>query len=378
MKWTVIPLATILAIPISASLGMADPNSKPIREQFLEIARLHELTRGKLFSSSDSHDKELLRQANEADRALLNLPVASVVSAIDQSIQTGNKPEVSGALHAYEYLIIMKQLAPDPQYKPHLLYMLAQDDFSSETYTNIVGACLRLYRSRETMLAYMDAARRAPDAITREDFALATASLLDIQLRFTLSDPTPDRKRRAIAEFEAWYEKNQEKITFDKRGNAHFPGSPGEWKPPKLSSKDRERIKKDAVCVLELFNSMMSSQNEDPRQFLELNGQCGRALLGEEGSSLLAKTVVEMGDGSSPGLEREMALSAARDRYAVMSAALTAAAYVAANEEDPEARKMAKRMLDDFGPDLEEVLKQEPRWIRKKVQELVETEDPGE
>ncbi len=378
MMWKAIPLVTILMIQVASSHGMAEPDQKSIREQFLEIARLNELTRGKFFSSSDSRDKELLRQANEADRALLNLPVASVVSAIDQSIQTGNKPEVSGALLAYSYLIVMKYLAPDPQYKPLLLDMLAKDDFSSETYTNIVATCLRFYRSRETMLAYMDAAKRAQDPNTREEFVLATAGFLHIQLHYTLSDPTPDRKRRAIAEFEAWYEKNQEKITFDKRGNVHFPGSPGEWKPPRLSSEDRERIKKDPVCVLNLFDSMMSSQNEEPGRFLELNGQCGRALLGEEGSSLLAKTVTETRDGSSPGLEREMALSAARDRYAVMSAALTAAAYVAANEEDPQARKIAKRMLADFGPDLEEVLRQEPRWIRKKVQALLETEGPGE
>ena len=377
MKWTVILVLAILAIPTASPLGSAEQNPKSIRKQFLEIASLHELTRGKLFWLSDSHDKELIRQANDADRALLNLPTVEVLSAIDQSIQSGDKVEVYGALSAYSYLIIMKKITPDPLYKPLLLNRLTNDDFSSKSYTNIVAATLRFYPSRETMLAYMGAAKRVSDVTSREDFVLATAGILDIQLHYTLSDPTPDRKRRAIAEFETWYEKNQDKISFDKRGNAHFPGNPGEWKPPKLSSEDRERIKKNPVCVLKPFDSMMDPQDEAPGEFLVLNGKCGQALLGEEGSSLLAKTVLETKSGSPPGLEREMALAAARDKYPVMSAVLTAASYVAANEEDPAARAFAKGMLDDFGQNLEEVLKQEPRWVRKRVQELLGTEVPG-
>jgi hypothetical protein len=377
MNRMLVPLVTILAVPLAYSLVTANPNTESIREQFLEIAKLQELTRDKIFWLSDNHDKELIRQANDADRALLSLPKAEVLSTIDQSIRSGEKLEVSGALIAYSYLIVMNKFTPELQYKPLLLDMLARDDFKSRTYTNAVAGALGWYRSRETMLAYMDAAKRAPDVMTRDEFVDSTAAMLDIQLHYTLSDPTPDRKRRAIAEFEAWYEKNQDKIRFDKRGEPHFPGSPGEWKPPKLSSEDRERIKKNPVCVLKLFDSMMDPQNEAPGEFLDLNGKCGQALLGEEGSSLVAKTVLETKNGYSPGLEREMALAAARDKYPVMSAVLTAAAYVAANEEDPQARGLAKRILDNFGQDLEEVLKQEPRWVRQGVQELLGAEVPG-
>jgi len=378
MKKIVIVMLGILLIPSAPWLATTQVDLESIRAQFREVAKLQELTRNlPKLDQANNEQRALWRQANDATRALTHKPIDQVLAAIDQSIHGKDELEIIGALSVYMFLIVLHRAVPDIRYKPLLLDMLANDDFSSEIYTDTVAGFLHFYPSRETMLAYMDAAKRAPDARNRDEFLEATAGLLNIELNYTLSDPTPERKRKALAAFETWYEKNKNTVRFDSKGEPHFSGGPGEWKPPKLSSADKARIKADPVCVLRLFETIQASQDPKPGEVQELNARCGQALLGEKRATALASALEGAKNGSAPSLEQQFSMSSAAVDYPTVSAALTAVAYVAsADPIEPKAKELAVRILDDFGEDLQEILKDEPASVRKKVLELAEETAP--
>jgi hypothetical protein len=78
-------------------------------------------------------------------------------------------------------------------------------------------------------------------------------------------------------------------------------------------------------------------------------------------------------DGAPPSLDLQFSLSSAAARYATTSAVLTAAAYVASDDTaSTEVRKLAKETVEDFGEDLDEILKAEPSSVKKKVRELLD------
>ena len=378
MRRSMILLLYFLTTLVAPSLALTADGSGSIQEQFRELARLQELTKGMPpYSDADAHDRELIQQYRDARLALLKRPTEQLLAAIDQSIRGTDKLEIVGALDTYGSLIVYKRVTPDPRYKPLLLGMLAKDNFSSKDYNDAVAGALGWYPSRETLQEWMDVARRAPDQETHDHLVDATAAMLDIEFNYTLSDPTPDRKRQAIAAFETWYEKNKDTIRFDKDGEPHFHGGPGEWKPPKLTSEDKTRIKADPVCVLRLFESIQDPQDPKAGVVQELNSRCGRALLGKEGSSALAKALEQPKDGSPHTLEQQFSMSSGAVNYPTVSAALTAVAYVAsADIVDPEAKLLAVQILDDFGEDLEEILKGEPSSVRKKIRELADSPTP--
>ena len=366
-------LLGILLVQTSFAIGTTEEDLEPIRMQFREVARLQGLT-SKLpkHHQMNSEQKALWRQASDAERLLTTNPIDQVLAAFDSSIRGQDKQEIIGGLSVYTRLIVLHRAEPDPRYKPLLLEMLAKDDFSMEAYTWSVAGFLGFFRSRETMFAYMDAAKRSPNRVMRDRFIDSTAALLDIEFSYTLSDP-PERKQKALAAFEAWYEKNKDSIRFDSKGEPHFRGGPGEWKPPKLTSADRAAIKSDPVCVLRLFD-LLQNPNDPKKETVEkLNAQCGPALLGHEGSLGLAR-FLEKGKGDSSGNDA-FSMPSAGLEYPTVSAALTAVAYIAATEPiDPEGRKLALTILDDFGEDLQEILKEEPSSVRKKVIALAESE----
>ncbi len=225
------------------------------------------------------------------------------------------------------------------------------------------------------MLAYTDAAKRAKSEEERLGWLETTAGFLGIGLNFTESDP-PERRLRDLAQFETWYEKNKDRIRFDSKGEPHFGSGPGEWKPPKLKSEDRARIKADPACVLRLFDSFASANDPDNSQIYEMNARCGQALMGAEGSSALSRVLEQTEDGSDPGFDLQMSFQSAAANYPITSAALAAAAYVAGDATaSAEIRKLAKETVEDFGEDLDEVLKTEPSSVKKKVRELLDESD---
>jgi hypothetical protein len=118
-------------------------------------------------------------------------------------------------------------------------------------------------------------------------------------------------------------------------------------------------------------------QDSKPAEIQKLNTRCGRALLGEKGAAALANAQEKAKGGAAPSLEEPFSMSSAAVNYPTVSAALTAVAYVASTDPmDPKAKELAGRILDDFGEDLEEILKEEPASVRKKVRDLAESSPP--
>jgi hypothetical protein len=371
---TIIPAAVLLSVVVS--LASAEGKSYTIYQAFHELARLEGLKKVKEYDIADSHDRELMAQSRKIRSTLLQKPTSEILAAIDRSIHGSDKVEIAGALDIYGDLVTNRRAVRNPQYKPLLLDMLARDDFELPSYTAAARGALLLFPSRETMVAWMDAAKRAPNEEIREGFILMAAGILDIELRYSTSDP-PERRRQVLDAFVSWYEKNQDRIRFDKNGGAHFRGGPEEWKPPKLSAHDKTRIKADPVCVLHLFEKLQDPQDPEPGAVDELNTRCGRALLGDEGSLALANKIADVKSKTPTTLEEEISMSAASVNYPAVSAALTAVAYVASMEPiDPAAKKLAIKILDDFGDGLEEILKEEPASVRRKVDKLMEADNP--
>ncbi len=307
---------------------------------------------------------------------LLKAPPVILAAAIDEGIRVGTREERIGALEVYQLAVSPeKRLFPlREEYQGLLIEFLKKDDLRSVPYTGVLLGTLHKYRSRETVLAEMDAASRCTVPEIRERLIVSAASMLKLEIPI-YKQTTPLEKERVLADLESWLNRNRDKIRVNGRGELYVAAGGTREGNVELSAEDRGRIRKDPVCVLKLIGTMMEGGEEGPT--MELIERCGEALLGAEGVSLLRKSAETL-TGEGPSLDLQAAMASARAKYPTMDAVQLAIAYVAAYETDSAALSLARETLDELGtPDMARVLKGEPREVRKKARELAKG-DPDE
>lgn len=301
---------------------------------------------------------------------LLKSPPDLLARAIDQSLRTGGREERIGALHVYSYAINNPSpiLTKRADHQPLLIGLLESDDQTNRTYSEALVSTLSYFRTRETVLAYLDAVHRTKDPHLREHILRDSAMLL--QMDFPIHNQmTPLEKVRTLNEMEAWLQQNRDRIRFKQNGQPYLAGGEADDKPIELSAEDRARIRKDPVCVLKLIEVMMGGGNADGSQLAD---RCGTALLGPEGARKFQEAL-KQADAGPPSFDQQMAMASARGSYPTMDAVQLAVAYVAAYETDPASRKLAMETYEEIGtPEIERVLKGEPREVRKKAMKLVD------
>jgi len=313
------------------------------------------------------------RPVDDAQRLLVKEPRELLREAIDLGIREGGKDERTGSFFIYRFLVSAEHELPNSSFKPFLLALLAKDDLSSFGYTEALAGVLYQFPSRETALAYMDVAARAREGRVREHFLEATAGLFEMDLGISLQTK-PLEKEKIYSDFEAWFDRNKDRIRFNEEGEFRLAGGEAREARLELSAEDRARIRKDPVCVLRLVNSVLGDLGKTSEaKVMELNSKCGVALFGAEGATVLSKAGAASQEGMAPSLDLQAAMASSQGKHPVMDAVLLAVAYVAAYEKDPQALKLAKETLDQFmSPEMDRVLKGEPRLVRKKAEELAE------
>ncbi len=303
---------------------------------------------------------------------LLKLPPDLLAEAIDRSLRTGGKEERIGALAVYDYATssTVHKIPKRPDYQGLLIHLLETDDQTNLTYSGGIAYTLTRFPSRETVLAYIDAAHRAKDPETREYLLLRTSSML--QMRPPIhSEMTPVEKERTLNELQAWLERNRDRIRFKGNGQPTLAGGEADEKHLALTTEDRARIRKDPGCVLKLIEVMMGGGNAGS-EGTQLAERCGTALLGPEGARKFQESL-KQADAGPPSFDQQMAMASARGGYPALDAVQLAVAYVAAYEKDPGLRNLAMEIYEELGtPEIERVLKGEPREVRKKAMALVD------
>lgn len=305
----------------------------------------------------------------EASRPILKAPPEALREAIDQAIRFGTEEERIGALGVYSELVRAKTELLNPTYHRILLGLLAQDDLESPAYVGTIAGVLYLHPSRDTALAYMDVAARARNREMRDEFMLRTADFLSLSLPIG-TETIPVEKARILADFEAWFARNKERIRFDKKGEFRLAGGEAAEERKRLTPQDRARIRKDPLCVLRLLNGSIvgDGAGEDVGTLLI---RCGEALYGPGGADLITRMAGEGREDAGSSLDLQAAMATVAGKYPMFDAALLAVAYVAAYEKDPAALKLARKTLADLGPaEITRVTKGEPGEVRRKAEEL--------
>ena len=300
---------------------------------------------------------------------LLKEPQDLVREAADFGIREGSRAERIGASAAYTDLIGFKHEPINPAYRSLMLRRLAEDDMHDPLITMNTTGFLIDYPSKETLAAVMDAAARAPTAEVRECAIMDATGMLDVNLPID-DRSTPLQKAKALSDFEAWYRANKSRIRFNSKGEPRIGGTGSMKDSQKLAPEDRERIRRDPSCVLQLAEQGFSDAvEENNARVKELNNRCGVALFGAEGAAVVSKGLAASEEGSPPSLDLQAEMVSAQGKYPVMDAILLAVAYVAAYDSDSAHRGLAKRSLEQFGsPDIPRILKGEPKLVREKME----------
>jgi hypothetical protein len=313
--------------------------------------------------------------SEEARYRLCREPREPVREAIDQALKGGTKEERIGALNLYRMLVttsgdIFPKEPLSPSYRSVLYDLLTKDDRKLTTYTDTLAGALGLFpTSRETILIYMEIAESTTDPKAREDYLLLASDKLGIDLPIGKQTPSLEREK-ILSEFEAWFAKNKNQIAFDEKGRSVLAGSKVESRPRALRAEDRERLRHDPACVLELMQAGIGSPSTEERTE-GLIRKCGEALYGPDAIPLLNEALVQSKSGGRPSLDLQLKIAQVRGKYPVTDAVLLAVAYVAAYDTDPGHRELARTSLDQFGsPDIARVLKGEPTVVHKKMEEL--------
>jgi hypothetical protein len=293
-----------------------------------------------------------------------------MLEAVDRIIKDGTKEERTGALRYYEAGIDLGPVVA--AYYPRILDFLAKDDMLERGYTMVlVGTLAHVYPSRESFFAIMEAAKRAPNRDVRFrvlSFVAGVICRIDtVSARWEPDDPFIDKK---MADFEAWVDRNRERIRFTKEGDFKLSGGRISVKPPELTREDRQRIRRDPVCVLQLMSA--SSDGEEPGlDVQDLGARCGEALFGVEGARAMRQAWEESAHAEGSSLEAQARLSSLAGQYPYADAWLLAAAYVAAYENDPKAVAMAKEALIQVSPsEAKRITQGEPRPVVQKARAL--------
>ena len=355
----------IFLIVRTATAQSLEQEITTLRAGFVEVGR-REIAR----SGVPRDRQRQLPSPYEACLPLLKAPPEILTEAIDRGIRTGSVEERIGALAVYGIAVSppKRRLPKRPEYQAVLVDLLKQDDQRSEVFTGVLIGTLSEYRSRETVLAYLDTVPRTTDPETREGLLRSAASLLHLDVPI-YQQTTPLEKERILADLETWLNRNRDRIRFKKDGQPYLAGGEADGKPVELTPEDRNHIRKDPVCVLKLISAMMEGEEEA----VQLTTRCGEALLGSEGAKLFRNAQDEAKTQESPSFDAQAAMATARGKYPTMDAVQLAIAYVAAYETDPQARELARETLEDLGsPEMSRILKGEPREVRKKAMNLAD------
>jgi len=313
----------------------------------------------------------------EALYQLSRAPREPVRKAIDQVLRSGTKEERIGALTLYTWIVATLGIhftkePLNPSYESLLHGLLEEDDRSSRAYTGSLVSALMLYRSPETVSILMRLGGEAKVAEQRVNYISLAASLAGIDLPI-FKQTKPLEKEQIVANFQAWYEQNKDRISFDSEGRPTVKGANPNAKPRALTSQERARIRKDPACVLELLQGSSGGIEVSEERMQKLVDQCGEALYGPEAAD---KTQA----GGSQPFDLQMNLAAARSKYPMLDAALLAVAYVAADDADPKHRELAVMTLDDIGmpEDIVRVLKHETKEVRQKTMQLADENEKAQ
>jgi len=357
-----ISAVTVLLTSLPTWSATREESIAALRAGLAEVGR-QEIAR----SLVPEESRRALPDPYETGRALRRAPRDLLLEAIDKGIRGSGEEEFIGTLSVYQILVIDRKEPLHPEYHPLLLDRLKRDDFHSRIHTGILAGTLMLYRSRETVLALMDAAVRETDPVERNHLVDLTAGMIHLDLPVS-TETTALQEQRMLDDFEAWFAANKDRIRFDKDGQPYLAGGEAKGKRVELSPEDRARIRKDPVCVVRLMGAMMGESDDE---VMNLNARCGEALLGTEGASLMRKAEGVGSQGKGPSLDFQAAMASARGKYPSLDAVQLAIAYMAAYQTDQDTRKLAREMLDELGSaDMARVLKGEPREVRKKAREL--------
>jgi len=306
---------------------------------------------------------------------LSRAPREPVRQAIEEVLRNGSKEERIGALVLYGWIVgknygAFQEEPLYPSYLPVIYVLLAQDDRKLPAYTGALTGALWLYpMSRETILVYMDIAEHTSDPKTREDYILVTASSLGIELPIHKQTP-PLEKQKILADFETWFAKNKKYIAFDEKGRSLLAGSKVHVRPRALRAEDRQKIRQDPVCVLRLMQASIGEPCSE-ETVRELVKKCGEAIYGAEAAALVARGLDTPQDSSEAAMDLQLAAARVQGKYPVTDAVLLAVAYIAAYDNDPKSRELARISLDQFGsPDIPRVLRGEPKVVHEKMEEL--------
>ena len=312
----------------------------------------------------------------EALYQIVRMPRAPLRAAMRESLQNGDQEEAIGALAVYMLTVNTSgnnfEREPfHPEYLRVLLDRLNQDDLRLPTYTRAICGALTLYPSRETYVVIMSAAKRSESPKLHYQLVDLTAARLGIELGIHLQMPEAEQQR-IWNDFEAWFWKNEKRISFDSEGRASVAGERGRTKPRGLSGDERARIRKNPACVLELFQGMTTGIEASEEKMEGLLQQCGDSLFGSEGVKAIQSALTEARKAGKPNFDQQMGLAAARTKYPTFDAGLLAVAYVAADDPDPKHRELAKKTLDDIGTvdEISRVLRGESKEVQRKALEL--------
>jgi hypothetical protein len=301
----------------------------------------------------------------------------TIRKAIDQAFRSGSKEERLGALALYDRLVSAPEKAREPlngAYPPLFYRLIQEDDRALPAYTEALAGAFAYYpRSRLTVLAYMDIARRATDAPTRERYVTLSADSLSIPLPIAEDMPVLQRER-ILCSFEAWFEKNSRYIKFDTDGRSVLAGSRVPTQQRRLSEAERARIRENPSCVLDLIRSAAGAAAFERAAFLELLRHCGEAAFGAEAAAGLSRQAAAAGDPPSPSFDQTIRLTASHSGYPWLDTGLLAVAYVAADDSDPTHLDLARKTLPLLGPpdDLMRIVEREAAGVQEKARQLIE------
>jgi hypothetical protein len=345
-----------------------------IRATFAESAQVE-----RRWEATPENERKVSPTWYSALRPAMKQPTDIILEAIDRSLHGEVIDERSGALNAYDELVRAGKVKKDPEHFRLFIGFLERDDGKSAYYTNSLVSALMLYPSPETVSALMGFGSKARTAAERQNYLSLAAGLLAIDLPI-YQQTKPLEREQILANFQAWYEQNKERISFDSEGRPSVKGANPNVKPRALTSQERALIRKDPACVVELLQGSSGGIEVSEERMKKLLERCGEALYGPEGLRLVKHTSDKSQAGDSEEFDLQMNSAAARTKYPMLDAALLAVAYVAADDPDPKHRELALLTLDDIGmpEDIVRVLKNETKDVRQKTMELADEKEKDE
>jgi hypothetical protein len=175
-------------------------------QQFAEVGRLR-LMNEIPHAPQEAQGKSTADPNEMTNEILDDNPTFALVEAIDVSIRKGTREDRIAAFDIYAGLISLERVAPNEAYRALLIKLLDQDDFVSLHYSTSLAKLLKIFPSRETVLAYMRNAQRTWDPGVKYQLEIAAIELVD--RRFL---------DLALSNFETWFAKNKDRIQFDEKG----------------------------------------------------------------------------------------------------------------------------------------------------------------